>query len=222
MNRQQTLKQLRLMQAWHEDNGDGPNADYDAICYAIGVIEEQPEGMDTFIKALEKEHKKLLEMQKALKNVHDTNVGDTISRQQAIDALHVYFKDGFSGDKWWNSTHVLAAIKGLPPAQPEPCEDAVSRQAIINALDEQLNYLSKLDVRDNPGVENKWYGINWSKNTIAELPSVTPKQRTGALKAEIRRMKRSFTTCINSDYYTGYMSALSAVEGYIAQLEGKE
>ena len=40
-----------------------------------------------------------------------------------------------------------------------------------------------------------------------------------ALKAEIRRMKRSFTICINSDYYTGYMSALSAVEGYIAQME---
>ena len=47
-------------------------------------------------------------------------------------------------------------------------------------------------------------------------------QRTDLLKAEIRRMKRSFTTCINSDYYTGYMSALSAVEGYIARLEGKE
>ena len=47
-----------------------------------------------------------------------------------------------------------------------------------------------------------------------------PEQRTDLLKAEIKRMKRSFTTCINSDYYTGYMSALSAVEGYIAKMEG--
>ena len=65
MNRQQALNQLRLMQAWHEDFGGGPNADYDAICYAIGVIEEAPEGLDNLIKALEQEHKKLLEMQKA-------------------------------------------------------------------------------------------------------------------------------------------------------------
>ena len=64
MNRQQALNQLRLMQAWHEYFGNGPNADYDAICYAINIIEAQPDGMDTLIKALEKEHKKLLEMQK--------------------------------------------------------------------------------------------------------------------------------------------------------------
>ena len=48
-----------------------------------------------------------------------------------------------------------------------------------------------------------------------------PEQRTDLLKAEIKRMKRSFTTCINSDYYTGYMSALSAVEGYIAGMESE-
>ena len=47
---------------------------------------------------------------------------DLISRQAAIDALHTRFRDGFDGDKWWNSTHVLAAIEGLPPAQPEPQE----------------------------------------------------------------------------------------------------
>lgn len=44
---------------------------------------------------------------------------DYISRQAAIDSLHTRFKDGFDEDKWWNSTHVLAAIKGLPSAQPE-------------------------------------------------------------------------------------------------------
>ena len=90
MNRQQALNQLRIMQAWHEDNGNGPCPDYDAICYAINIIEPQPEELDTLIKALEQEHRKLREMQKTLKNVHDTNVGDTISRQAAIDAiLHI-------------------------------------------------------------------------------------------------------------------------------------
>ena len=40
-----------------------------------------------------------------------------ISRQAAIDALHTWFRDGFDEDKWWNSTHVLAAIEGIPSAQ---------------------------------------------------------------------------------------------------------
>ena len=44
---------------------------------------------------------------------------DTISRQEAIEALHTRFRDGFDEDKWWNSTHVLAAIEGLPSTQPE-------------------------------------------------------------------------------------------------------
>lgn len=45
---------------------------------------------------------------------------DYIDRQAAIDALHTRFRDGFDGDKWWNSTHVLAAIESLPSAEVEP------------------------------------------------------------------------------------------------------
>lgn len=44
---------------------------------------------------------------------------DLIDRQEAIDALHTWFRDGFDEDKWWNSTHVLAAIEGLHPVQQE-------------------------------------------------------------------------------------------------------
>ena len=44
---------------------------------------------------------------------------DAISRQAAIDALHTWFMDGFDEDKWWNSTHVLAAIEGLPSVHQE-------------------------------------------------------------------------------------------------------
>lgn len=44
---------------------------------------------------------------------------DLIERQAAIDALHTWFRDGFDEDKWWNSTHVLAAIEGLPSVQQE-------------------------------------------------------------------------------------------------------
>ena len=68
MDKQKALDRLNLMRVWYEDSGT-PDADYDAICYAIGVIEEMPEGTDTLIKALEQEHKKLLEMQKALPEI---------------------------------------------------------------------------------------------------------------------------------------------------------
>ena len=48
--------------------------------------------------------------------------------------------------------------------------------------------------------------------------SIRIEASSGLSDAEIKRMKRSFTICINRDYYTGYMSALSAVEGYIAKM----
>lgn len=47
-------------------------------------------------------------------------------KQAAIDALHTKFRDGFDEDKWWNSTHVLAAIDSIPAADvvvPVRCED---------------------------------------------------------------------------------------------------
>ena len=68
MTKQQALDRLILMRVWYEDSGT-PDADYDAICYAINIIEAQPNGMDTLIKALEEEHKKLIEMQKALPEI---------------------------------------------------------------------------------------------------------------------------------------------------------
>ena len=48
-----------------------------------------------------------------------------ISLQQAFDALHCRFADGFEEDRWWNSTHVIAALKGLPAVQPDiiRCKD---------------------------------------------------------------------------------------------------
>ena len=59
-------------------------------------------------------------------------MSDYISRQAVIDALHTWFRDGFDEDKWWNSTHVLAAIESLPSAQPEqrwiPCSERLPKE----------------------------------------------------------------------------------------------
>lgn len=53
--------------------------------------------------------------------------------------------------------------------------DLINRQQAIDVLEEQLDYLFMLNKKDNPTAESKWYGINWARNTIAELPNAEPK-----------------------------------------------
>ena len=75
---------------------------------------------------------------------------DLISRQAAIDALHTRFKDGFNEDKWWNSTHVLAAIEGLPPAQPETAKRIVGKSKDGMTLWYQCDMCNEpVDAQDN-------------------------------------------------------------------------
>lgn len=96
---------------------------------------------------------------KFISDVVDTNVGDMISRKQAIDALHTWFKDGFDEDKWWNSTHVLAAIECLPPVTP--------KQPELSEEDRRL--LKKL---------RSFHNGSYAK-VIDRLMSAQPEQRTG-------------------------------------------
>ena len=58
-----------------------------------------------------------------------------ISRQAAIDALHTWFRDGFDADKWWNSTHVLAAIEGIPPAEPKTGKWIYGEDSMADCVD---------------------------------------------------------------------------------------
>jgi hypothetical protein len=41
------------------------------------------------------------------------------------------------------------------------------------------------------------------------------------LKAEMKAMKVQMNECSNADYLCGYISAISTIEGYIAELESK-
>ena len=50
--------------------------------------------------------------------------------------------------------------------------DLINRQQAIDVLEEQLDYLFMLNKKDNPTAESKWSGINWARNTIAELPTI--------------------------------------------------
>ena len=55
--------------------------------------------------------------------------------------------------------------------------DLISRRDAIDALEEQLDYLQMLNKDENPTAESKWYGVNWARNTIADLPSAQQNQR---------------------------------------------
>ena len=162
--------------------------------------------INTLVKTLETEHRKLREMQSAT----DKNVGtnDTINRQQAIDAVTDEL-NMIDHVPQWVFDRLEKRLKQLPPAQteqhhdewctdckeydtdrhccprwnrvirqtltiaqPEPCEDAVSRADILSMIDDMAD-----DVNDGFG-----FAYEQWKEQVEELPPVTPKQpeqRTG-------------------------------------------
>jgi len=73
-----------------------------------------------------------------------------------------------------------AAINALE--EQEPCEDAISRAEVRRILGSKVLELMRLHTvnqEDNPKADSMAYGVNWGLNTLMELPSVTPKQKTG-------------------------------------------
>lgn len=54
-------------------------------------------------------------------------MSDLIERQAVINSLHHRFMDGFVEDRFWNSTHVLMALRETPSAEPEiiRCKDCL-------------------------------------------------------------------------------------------------
>ena len=56
-------------------------------------------------------------------------MSNLIDRQAAIDALNEVVKDHSITD-----FDAIASILDLPPAQPEPCEDAVSRAEVLRMI----------------------------------------------------------------------------------------
>ena len=103
--------------------------------------------------------KALINMQPTIEpstnNSEIPNSYDTISRQAVIDALHTCFSDGFDGDKWWNSTHVLAAIEGLPPAQPEQQHGRIFREIVV----EYPSYCTYPEYKGKP-----YFSIKYTEN----------------------------------------------------------
>ena len=80
-------------------------------------------------------------------DVPDTNVGDMVSRQKAIDALcrrcDLVAEDDEPCTEKCNDIKIL---EKLSSAQPEPCEDAISRQRLLNDLGELITAWEKYPV----------------------------------------------------------------------------
>lgn len=69
--------------------------------------------------------------------------------------------------------------------EQQPCEDCISREAVKRILADQRDELVKLHTvnpEDNPKADAMAYGVNWSLNTLMELPSVTPTRPKGKWK----------------------------------------
>ena len=87
-----------------------------------------------------------------------------------------------------------------------PKGDLISRQDAIDALEEQLDYLQMLNKNENPTAEGKWYGVNWARNTIADLPY----KQNERPKGEWLRDKNGF--------YCSGCGARAAKDNYLMEL----
>ena len=97
---------------------------------------------------------------------------DLISRQAAIDALaDMHCKSDEDGYVWIIRSDAWARIDALPSAQPEPCEDAVSRKMAMDAITASTPYCVVPDDYHISVVDMEF--------RISTLPSVTPKQKAG-------------------------------------------
>ena len=72
-------------------------------------------------------------------NLHNACT-DLISRQEVIKLLDEAWVDGHEYQGWLHDE-----VNRLPPAQPKPCEDAVSRADAFNAINDYVNTVGVLD-----------------------------------------------------------------------------
>ena len=88
--------------------------------------------------------------------------------------------------------------------------DMIDRQKAIDAVNDELGRIDHVP---------QWV-FERLENRIKQLPPAQLGTDLAQLGKEIAELKRRITSQ-NQDYYTGYMSALSTVEGIMAEMEGE-
>ena len=103
---------------------------------------------------------------------------DLISRQAAIEALAKWFYEVFGIKESDGTAAIFKRLRELPSAQPEPCEDAVSRAYLLDTFkkmcDAQCPYTEKQ--RD---VMCGAFALGDAIMALEDAPSVTPKRKKG-------------------------------------------
>lgn len=111
-------------------------------------------------------------------------MNDPIDRQAAIDEIKALYE--------WHDTvtedRTIDHLKRLPSAQPEPCGDVVSRNAIVQKLNEMDRYVStelRLCDTDKKFPQNEVFIVDDVYEEIVEqLPSAQPDLPEWAKKVE--------------------------------------
>lgn len=84
-----------------------------------------------------------------------------ISKLEVIDKLYDWSNHTMTDAETWHLRQVIGDIKSMPSAQPEPCEDAVSREAVLDMLHQECSSMVE----------------NFLKEKINAMLSVTPKKQ---------------------------------------------
>ena len=120
-------------------------------------------------------------------------MSDLIDRQAAIATA---IKAAVDWHKLANPQYSIAycigeAMRQLPPAQPAPCEDAVSRKAVAGIYTALWETIGTIMDRD------EWDDV--CKATANELPSVQPAQPERIRGRWIAKEKKNLFRCSKCD-----------------------
>ena len=114
-------------------------------------------------------------------------MSDFIDRQAAIDAVREELEDGTYFD-------IPSKIESLPSAQPEPCNDLISREMALDEIHKCL--------------ETRDYTLGSLYDAFCEMPSAQPERKTGkwvGYNADNEKWLRDdgspiFLTCSDCDH----------------------
>lgn len=141
---------------------DNPNA----ICYRSEFFE---------CAECAKEHRQLVEWLRELKSYKEQQPSeDCVKREDVKSGMIKY---GFLAPDMTVTEFVEDCLPSVTP-QIEPSADCISREEVRRILGNEVFELMKLHTvnpEDNPKADAMSYGVNWSLNTLMELPSVTPQ-----------------------------------------------
>ena len=98
------------------------------------------------------------------------NNSDAISRQAAIDSMCELMRHWFGCDSKDEIREIKRELGKLPSAQPEPCEDVVSRQRLLSDLKELTAAWGKY-----PVMEEQIKGVEAATGYVETIPSAQPE-----------------------------------------------